>query len=161
VGHLPPTSYSCHSAYSAALLYLLAQYDDVIKGRFFGHQHRDYFVGHHNEKGKVVGYSTISPAFSPFKNNISTFRVHSTDSTGAVVDYQQYILRIKDAKPTYAPHYKFSELFGLQLLPENHEWLVRALLHQEDIPKRYLGIYFSGQGNRTAEGYFKDWCVVF
>jgi sphingomyelin phosphodiesterase len=99
IGHIPPGQVTSLQTYGDFYGQIVSQYQDIIVGQFFGHDHRDQFEVMQSSTGRgLAGVVYIAPSVTPFPNINPSYRIYVMDpNTYEIIDYEQYHLDLSEA----------------------------------------------------------------
>ncbi|CAG7817877.1 unnamed protein product [Allacma fusca] len=98
IGHVPPGHIQCSKVFSRHYNNVIAKYNSVVKGQFFGHTHVDTFRLLYNENGQPISTQWVSPSLTPFRTNNPGYKIYHVDRQSfEVIDHETYIFDLAKA----------------------------------------------------------------
>ena len=141
-----PGQYNLKAHMGDAFNAMLREYADVVVAFIAGHEHSDAFRVVYGDDGTPAVPVFLTPALTPWNatniqplidgNNPSARCYEYDDSTGAVVDYAQYYVKLAAVAPD-APEldweleYRASDVFGGPVTPQTLDAYYRRLLDDD------------------------------
>jgi len=168
IGHIPPGSSGCYSAYGQRYYNIINQYNNTVIGQFFGHSHEDYFEVFRDVETNLIptNLAFICPSITSYIGINPTFRLYQYNTDSFVIEnYFQYYADLEagnvNGSLDFVLMYDAISSYDLpDMSAQSYQNLIEKLAHNSTLLDLfYRRIYTLGPGGQqgcTTEGCMKS-----